>query len=139
MQRVDDAQERLRAALRTQLASRERKRRALEDKLQYFDLRPRFRRDRARLNDASARAEALLFAALSRARQRFERASAKLDQLNPRLVLSRGYSIVLNDRGEIVREAAATSPGADLRLLFAKDSLTARVIETQEIDDTRNF
>ncbi len=139
LQRVDDAQERLRAALRTQLASRERKRRALEDKLKYFDLRPRFRRDRARLNDASARAEALLFAALSRARQRFERASAKLDQLNPRLVLSRGYSIVLNDRGEIVREAAATSPGADLRLLFAKDSLTARVIETQEIDDTRNF
>jgi exodeoxyribonuclease VII large subunit len=134
-QRIDDAEERLRVAMRARLAACERRRRTLEEKVQYFDLRPRFRRDRARLSEASVRVEALLQAALNRKRQRFERAGAKLDQLNPRMVLSRGYAIVLDDRGSIVREAAATSPGSELKLLFMRDSLTARVIETQKAND----
>ncbi|MDP9171891.1 MAG: exodeoxyribonuclease VII large subunit, partial [Acidobacteriota bacterium] len=134
IQRIDDAGERLRAAMHVRLAARERSRRLLEEKLQYFDLRPRFRRDRARLGDASVRVEALLQAALNRKRQRLERATAKLGQLNPRTVLSRGYAIILDEAGAIVREAAATSAGAELRLLFARDSLSARVIETNTND-----
>ena len=75
LQRVDDAEERLRTAMRARLAAGERSRRALEEKLQYYDLRPRFRRDRARLSEAAVRVEALLKAALDRKRQRFERAA----------------------------------------------------------------
>lgn len=137
-QRVDDAGERLQAAIRSRLAGHRRYRSELEQKLQFFDLRPRFRRDRARLNEASGRAETLVQAALNRNRQRFERAAAKLDQLNPRLVLSRGYAIVLNDSGGIVRKAAGNRPGSDLKLLFAQDSLTARVMEIQKTNDTTN-
>jgi hypothetical protein len=52
------------------LARHERFRRALEEKLRYFDLRPRFRRDRERMNIASARVEALIRAGLNKRRQR---------------------------------------------------------------------
>ena len=53
--------------------------------------------------------------------------STKLTQLDPRLVLSRGYAIVLNDQSRIVREAADAPVGSDVKVLLAKDALTARV------------
>jgi exodeoxyribonuclease VII large subunit len=129
MQRVDDSSERLRAAIRKQLATRERTRRTLEERLRYFDLRPRLRRDRERLNDLSARLAAVNRLQLNRRRQRFEMLSTKLGQLDPRLVLSRGYAIVVNRREGIVREAADAPVGEDIRILLAKDALKARVIE----------
>lgn len=128
-QRVDDAAERLRGAMRRQLAARERSRRALEDRLRYFDLRPRLRRDRERLNDLSVRLTATMRLQLNRRGQRFEMAATKLGQLDPRLVLSRGYAIVLNKRNGIVREAVDAPVGEDVKILLAKDAVKARVIE----------
>ncbi len=127
-QRIDDAAERLRAAMRRQLAMRERARRTLEDRLRYFDLRPRLRRDRERLNELSGRLTAIMRLQLNRRGQRFEMAATKLGQLDPRLVLSRGYAIVLNKREGIVREAVDAPVGEDVKILLAKDALKARVI-----------
>jgi exodeoxyribonuclease VII large subunit len=126
-QRADDAEERLRNAMRRQLAGHERTRRALEEKLRFFDLRPRFRRDRERMNVASGRVEALIRAALNRRRQRYAMLDAKLTQLNPRLVLSRGYAIVIARDGAIVREAADAPEGSDVKLMFARDAVRATV------------
>ncbi len=128
-QRVDDSAERLRTAIRKHLALRERTRRGLEERLRYFDLRPRLRRDRERLNDLSARTAAATRLALTGRRQRFETLTAKLGQLDPRLVLARGYAIVLNERQGIVRETADAPVGENVRILLAKDALKARVIE----------
>ena len=131
-QRVDDAAERLRTGIRRQLAARERSRRILEEKLLYFDLRPRLRRDRERLNDAGFRAEALIRAVLNKRRQRFETLTAKLSQLNPRLVLSRGYAIVLTGAGEIVRQAASAPAGTEIKILFAEDAVEARITRSPD-------
>jgi exodeoxyribonuclease VII large subunit len=128
-QRVDDATERLRAAVRRQIAGRERRRRGLEEQLRYFDLRPRLRRDRERLNESAAQMAAVMRLQLSRRRQRFETLSTKLVQLDPRLVLSRGYAIVLNDRTGIVREAADAPVGSEVEILLARDALKARITE----------
>jgi exodeoxyribonuclease VII large subunit len=127
MQRVDDADERLRVAIRQQLAARERRRRTLEEQLRYFDLRPRLRRDRECLSDLSVRAAATMRRQMTQRRQRFEMLSTKLTQLDPRLVLSRGYAIVLNDQSRIVREAADAPVGSDVKVMLAKGALTARV------------
>ena len=132
VQRVDDAGERMRSALRGRLAEFERKRRALEEKLRYYDLRPRFRRDRERMVAASARLEALAQAALTRRRQRLENLTAKLEQLNPRMVLGRGYAIVLDEAAGIVKDAANAREGAAVRILFAKDGVKARVTESPD-------
>jgi len=135
-QRVDDAEERLRTAMRRQLAAHERRRRALEEKLRYFDLRPRFRRDRERMNAASGRVESLIRAALNQRRQRFAMLHAKLTQLNPRLVLSRGYAIVLSENGGIVREAADAPAGSEVKLMFAHDAVRAKVTASPDTDQT---
>jgi exodeoxyribonuclease VII large subunit len=126
-QRVDDAGERLRVAIRKHLAARERVRRTLEEQLRYFDLRPRLRRDRERLHEASASAAAVMHRRMAQRRQHFEMLSTKLIQLDPRLVLSRGYAIVMNDRNKIVRETADAPVGSDVKVMLAKDALTARV------------
>lgn len=126
-QRVDDAVERLRAAVRRNLAARERTRRTLEEQLRYFDLRPRLRRDRERLQNATVRSATVMRRQLTERRQRFELLSTKLTQLDPRLVLSRGYAIVLNDQSRIVREAADAPVGSEVKVLLAKDALTAHI------------
>jgi exodeoxyribonuclease VII large subunit len=128
-QRVDDCSERLRSAARGRIAALERRRRSLEETLRYYDLRPRLRRDRERLSIASARIEALAASAIADRRRRLETLTAKLEQLNPRMVLARGYAIVLDRDGRIVKEAASAPAGADLQILFAQDSVKARVIE----------
>ncbi|HEY3823343.1 MAG TPA: exodeoxyribonuclease VII large subunit [Bryobacteraceae bacterium] len=126
-QRVDDAGDRLRVAIRKHLAGRERARRTLEEQLRYFDLRPRLRRDRERLHEASASATSVMRRQMTQRRRHFEMLSTKLIQLNPRLVLSRGYAIVMNDRNKIVREMADAPIGSDVKVMLAKDALTARV------------
>ena len=127
MQRIDDLEERLRTGIRTAVATRERKRRDLEARLRYFDLRPRLRRDRERLNTSGFRVESVMRLQLNRTRQRFEMLAAKLEQLDPRLVLSRGYAIVLNDVNAVVRDASNAPVGSDVKILLAKDALHARV------------
>jgi exodeoxyribonuclease VII large subunit len=126
-QRVDDAGERLRGAIRKHFAAKERARRILEEQLLYFDLRPRLRRDRQRLHDASTSAADIMRRQMTERRRRFEMLSTKLIQLDPRLVLSRGYAIVINDRNEIVRQAADAPVGSDVKVMLARDALTARV------------
>jgi exodeoxyribonuclease VII large subunit len=127
LQRVDELEERLRTGARNQIALRERRRRDLESRLRQFDLRPRLRRAGERLNIASYRVQSLMRTQLHQRRQRFETLAAKLEQLNPRLVLSRGYAIVLNESSGVVREAAEAPVGSEVKILLEKDTLTARV------------
>ena len=127
MQRIDDLEDRLRTGIRSFVSTRERNRRDLESRLRIFDLRPRLRRDRERLNASSFRVESVIRSQLNGHRQRFEMLAAKLEQLNPRLVLSRGYAIVLNDSDAVVREAAGAPVGTSVKILLAKDTLSARV------------
>lgn len=126
-QRVDDATERMRTAIVRQLAARGRTRRALEEQLRYFDLRPRLRRDRERLNEATIHTISIIRKQMAQRRQSFETLTTKLTQLDPRLVLSRGYAIVLNDN-KVVREAGDAPTGAEVKLVLAKDTLKARVL-----------
>jgi exodeoxyribonuclease VII large subunit len=118
--------------MRTRLATLERKRRGLEEKLRYYDLRPRLRRDRERMNFAAARLETLAQSVLTQRRKGLETVTAKLEQLNPRMVLARGYAIVLNESGQIVKEAANAPAASEIRLLFSHDGIKARVTVSPE-------
>jgi exodeoxyribonuclease VII large subunit len=127
-QRVDDVTERLRAAMRKHFSGLERSRRALEDKLRFFDLRPGLRRDRERLGGSSTRMVELMRLRMTQRRQHLDTLATKLGQLDPRLVLSRGYAIVVNQQERIVRESADAPAGSEVRILLSKDALTAQVL-----------
>jgi exodeoxyribonuclease VII large subunit len=55
------------------------------------------------------------------------RAAGKLDSLSPLAVLSRGYALVFDDAGRLLRRSADVEVGADLRVRLGKGELAARV------------
>jgi exodeoxyribonuclease VII large subunit len=60
-------------------------------------------------------------------RQRLDALSAGLRQLNPDAVLTRGYSIVRNAEGHIVRTAASLQPGDMLAVQLAEGGIDVTV------------
>lgn len=88
---------------------------------------PRVERQQNRL--ASNR-RALRLAAtelLARQRRRLERAQTALEHLNPEATLSRGYAIVRNEKGELLRDTTSLSPAQRIHLRLARGTAYARV------------
>lgn len=131
-QRVDELEFRLRDRLRTLLERYARAQRSLAERLRYFDLRPRFAADRRRLETAHAAAGQSVRWQLARRRGAVEQLAAKLSQLSPLRILERGYAIVTNESGAIVKESAAAPEGAAIQVRLAKGRLDANVTKATE-------
>ena len=83
--------------------------------------------------DALLRAHnAAMQSRLENSRRQFGLMAAALDAMSPLKVLERGYAIVQNPNGTIVREASSVSEGDELRVRLWKGALDCRVenIET---------
>lgn len=90
---------------------------------------------RAALRENSVRLEALpgrqsraLRGLLMRASATGETLAARLDGVSPLRPLARGYSLVQNEQGKLIRRAAATHPGQKLALRFADGAVRAQII-----------
>jgi exodeoxyribonuclease VII large subunit len=55
------------------------------------------------------------------------RAAGKLDSLSPLAVLSRGYALVFDGAGRLLRRSADVAVGSDVRLQLGEGALGARV------------
>jgi exodeoxyribonuclease VII large subunit len=66
-------------------------------------------------------------ARLDQARQRFLQLQQALQLLNPEAVLERGFAILRDSSGRIVRDSQAVAPGADLQATLAHGRLSLRV------------
>ena len=66
-------------------------------------------------------------------RSRYESLNAHLIQLSPLAVLSRGYAIVEDGDGHVLRSADETAPGQALRIRLHQGKLAAMVSQV-EID-----
>jgi exodeoxyribonuclease VII large subunit len=122
---VDDKDSRMRGALRRRLADLAMQRRTLEQRLRYFDVRPKLERDRNRLDGLTANARRGVERSLEGKRRRWENAFARLEQLSPLRVLDRGYAIVQKKSGGIVKDPAAVEVGTLLEIRLAAGSLEA--------------
>jgi exodeoxyribonuclease VII large subunit len=74
------------------------------------------------------RARACLDGRLARAGDDIAHTRARLLALSPAATLTRGYAIVQEADGSVVRSAAEVTAGADLTVRFAEDHLTVRAI-----------
>jgi exodeoxyribonuclease VII large subunit len=106
--------------------SRQRARRALDERLRRFDVRPRLAAAARRLQAAETLAAQTMRLCIARRRSRLEQLSAKLSQLSPLLILERGYAIVSNQTG-ILKDAAAAPPGSGIHVRLAHGDLDAQV------------
>ena len=125
----------MREDIRAALESRERARRALESRLQRFDIRPRLAADRRRLETAHTTLQQTIRLRLAGRRSVLDQLAAKLSQLSPLRILERGYAIVSTDSG-ILKDSAAAPPDSRIHVRLAKGSLEADVVESGPLSGT---
>ena len=64
---------------------------------------------------------------LMRRRSRLEQASGKLEILSPVAILERGYSLVFDERGALVKSTSQLTPGGLIHARLARGEVDARV------------
>jgi exodeoxyribonuclease VII large subunit len=85
-----------------------------------------------RLSALTDRADASVLATLSDRSAALGRVAAKLEALSPVATLSRGYSVVHNEKGRLVRSIDEVSTGDILRLSLSDGELLASVIGAEK-------
>lgn len=126
LQGIDEREGRMRTQVRALLDAAARRRRALEERLWRFDMRPRLAVDRRRMEAARAKAIETVRLRLERRRGAAGQLEATLSQLSPLRVLDRGYAIVWGARG-ILRDPAEAPPGSGIHVRLAGGELDATV------------
>jgi exodeoxyribonuclease VII large subunit len=130
-QRVDELDYRLRGRV---LAAASNRRKRLEDwtaRLRSLDLRLRMARARRRLDASDAAAAQLIHLRLARAHGRLNPLIAHLTQLSPLKILDRGYAIVTNERGAIVKQPADAPEESKVDIRVARGRMAARVLKPE--------
>ena len=69
---------------------------------------------------------------IHRNKQRFVEATAKLDAMSPLKVLTRGYAMVQDESGELVRSVKQTNTGSNLCVCLGDGTITTTVTEIKE-------
>ena len=139
-QRIDELRFRLESLMRERLTDASRRLDLAASRLRQRDLRQQLR---TRERELSARLEALAAAAhrdLLRRRARLEQATAKLAALSPVAILERGYSLIFDANGALVKDAAQLSPGDLIQARLAHGELHATVqsVHSTPPPDTTN-
>ena len=148
-QRVDDLIYRLAQAQRQNLARLRRRHESLDARLRHQDMRVRLVETRRQLESRRSELEALtgrllsettnrvvqLTTSLSRAtetlvmlrRSRWERIHGSLTALSPKAILSRGYALVFDAAGNLVKDASQLTTGDPVRTQLGHGEFTAEV------------
>ena len=126
-QRLDDAEHALQNAFRQALARRQRRLQRLELRLTACHPRTRFEQLRARVRRAAERVPAAVSHRMERAEHRLRIAERALQSLSPLATLERGYAIVTDENGQILRRASDTSAGAALDIRLRRGRVEADV------------
>jgi exodeoxyribonuclease VII large subunit len=129
MQRVDELEYLLRERMRLLLQRKRTRLQADATRLRSLDLRLRFANARRRMEAAQKALLQLVRLRITRARGRLEPLTAHLTQLSPLKILDRGYAIVRNERGLVVKQAAEAPPNSVLDIRVAQGTIKARTLE----------
>ncbi len=126
-QQTDELVARLGVALQGRLERLRRRFTVAQTRIVAFDLRARIAALRLRLeqraSDLQVRAERFLVAK----RQRLERLMLQLDERSPLRVLERGYAIVYDAAGNVVRAVEQVAIGDEIAIQLARGRLGAEV------------
>ena len=131
IQRLDELSYRLAATYRTLLHDYHRRLDIAASRVRHFDFRRSLAMVRSQL-DAGTEAVANAFRSqLAQRRSTVELLSAQLDALSPVKILERGYALVFDAKGALVKDVNQLSPGANVSARVAHGSFTAEVKSTQ--------
>jgi exodeoxyribonuclease VII large subunit len=130
-QQTDDSDYRLREITRRRLLEAARRLDAADRRLRAVDPRTQVVRCRSRLEQLRAAFQPLLRLRLARLSGRLDSLHAQLSHLSPLRVLERGYAIVRDQDGRLLRRASQTAPGRALDVRLHEGSLGVEVREVK--------
>ncbi|HTB17949.1 MAG TPA: exodeoxyribonuclease VII large subunit [Bryobacteraceae bacterium] len=130
-QRVDELDYRMRGRAHTAASIRRKRLDELTARLRSLDLRLRMANARRRLETAETAAAQLIHRRLTRAQGRLNPLIAHLTQLSPLKILDRGYAIVTNQDGAIVKQPADAPSASQVDIRLAHGKIAARVLNPE--------
>ncbi len=126
-QRLDDLVHRLAQAQRGIIEKQRRRFEQLSAVVRHYDVR---RVLAGMKKDLEARTTAMIAAArnlLLERKVRLERMDTALQALSPLAILDRGYALVFDESGKLLKNAAKVKPGDDISAKLAKGTISATV------------
>ena len=130
-QRLDDLGYRLAARYRTLLHEYHRRLDLAAARVRHFDFRRSLTVTRSQLDSGTDALARSFRARLAAQRAHLERLAAQLDALSPTKILERGYALVFDSTGALVKDSAQLAPQAQVTTRLAHGSFTAEVKETR--------
>ncbi|HEY6969032.1 MAG TPA: exodeoxyribonuclease VII large subunit [Candidatus Angelobacter sp.] len=101
-------------------------------RVRHFDFRRSLAITRTKLESGTEALARAMRAALAAQEARLKQAAATLEALSPVKILERGYALVFDSTGALVKDAARLSPGDEISARVAKGSFSAEVKKTSE-------
>jgi exodeoxyribonuclease VII large subunit len=133
-QRIDDLRFRLESLMRARLGDAGRRLDLGISRLRQRDLRQQLKMREHQLRSHLEALSAAVQRYLMRHRSRLDQASAKLAALSPLAILERGYSLVFDAHGTLVKDAAQLTPGDAIQARLPRGEVAARVESVRETD-----
>lgn len=131
-QRLDELTFRLASGFRGSMRDYQRRLEIAAARVRHFDFRRSLAATRVQL---SSRTETLVRAMqvqVAERRARLNQMSGKLEALSPVRILDRGYALVFDSDGKLIKDAAQVAPGRQISARLARGSFAAKVTETRE-------
>jgi exodeoxyribonuclease VII large subunit len=131
-QKVDDLTYRMERAERRQLDQMRRRWETISASVRHYDLRLVLGGMRKELTAGTAALVAAMRKSLLTHKIRSERLRTALESLSPLAILDRGYALVFDSSGKLLRDAAEAEMGQQITARLAHGQITAKVTKKQE-------
>lgn len=126
-QKLDDLLYRMERAERQTLEQHRRRWETAAAAVRHYDLRRVLAGIRKELDAGVSTLAAAVRALLLSRRSRMERLIAELEALSPLAILERGYALVFDASGKLVKDASAVKPGDEISARLARGRIVATV------------
>ena len=133
-QRLDEQRFRLEKAERQFLERNLRRLETVAAAVRHYDARRRLAAVRQRFESETARLVAASEARLRAAHAALDRQTATLEALSPVAILHRGYALVFDSKGELVKDASRLQAGEEMSARLARGRVHAKVTATTTPD-----
>jgi exodeoxyribonuclease VII large subunit len=130
-QKLDEQRFRLEKAERQLLERCHRRCENVSSTVRHYDARRRLAAIRQQLQAQVANLAAATHTRLLESRGTLDRRTASLEALSPVAILNRGYALVFDANGRLVKDAARLNAGDDLSARLARGRVRARVTATE--------
>ena len=131
-QRLDDLGFRMESAVRQQIGTRQRSVADLASAVMRHDPRQQLAHARSHFEACRTRLDRTLERTIEAVRARLGALDAQLKSLSPLRVLDRGYALVLDGQGVVVRSAQQVATGDQVTTRLSDGSFTSRVTGVRE-------